>query len=257
VSRNFVTILGIPIDDVTLPEAIDRIVGMAGGNDQHHILTPNPEMLVAAQKDPTFCTVLQTSVLNLADGAGLLLAARFLGKPLRARVPGVDTVTALCARTEIGSVFLLGAAPGVAERAAEVLHRKHPALRIAGTYAGSPGPHDEDTIVRRVNASQARFLFVAFGAPAQDLWIARNLQRMPGVRVAMGVGGSFDFLAEVRSRAPKVLRAIGMEWLWRLIHEPARFGRIVTAVIVFPFMVLLRGRSSTAVPAVFKRTRSG
>lgn len=241
-SRTVVTILGIPIDNVTLDEAVIRIAAMANGSDQSHVMTPNPEMLVAAQRDPVFRVVLQNSSLNLPDGTGLLLAARILGTPLRERVSGIDIVTALCKRTDLGPVFLLGAASGVAERAADVLRLSNPSLSIAGTFAGSPDSREEGAIVQRITVSGARILLVAFGAPAQDLWIARHLKKMPNVRVAMGVGGSFDFLSGLRSRAPKFLRVIGLEWLWRLLHEPARFGRIITAVLVFPLLVLRRGR---------------
>lgn len=240
--RDAVSILGVPIDNITLGEAVDRLVVFAQGSGQHHVMTPNPEMLVAAQKDPTFRSVLQSSTLNLPDGTGLLLAARFLGTPLRSRVTGVDAVSALCLRADVGPVFLLGAAPGVAERAASLLRRKNPALVVAGTYAGSPDTEEEEAILQRINASGARLLFVAFGAPVQDLWIARTLKRMPGIKIAMGVGGAFDFLAGVRPRAPILLRLIGLEWLWRLLVEPARFGRMFTAVVVFPFLVLQRGR---------------
>lgn len=238
-----VFILGIPIDNVTLDEAAERIAMMAKGSTQCHVMTPNPEMLVEATKNPAFLSVLQSSSLNIADGVGVIFASRFLGTPLRERVTGTDVLSELCGRDDIGSVFLLGAAPGIADRAAAKLRREHPALAIAGTYAGSPSVAEEDAIIERINASGARLLFVAFGAPIQDLWIRRNLQRMPGVNVAMGVGGSFDFLAGVRLRAPGLLRAIGLEWLWRFLVEPARFWRIVTAVIVFPFLVLQRGRS--------------
>ncbi len=163
--RDSVTILGIPVDNVTLAEAVDRIVSMANGHDQCHVLTPNPEMLVAAQKDPAFSTVLRNSALNLPDGVGLLLASRFLGTPLKARVSGIDAVIALCARAGFGPVFLLGAAPGIAERAADALRKKNPSLVVAGTYAGSSDLREEDAIIHRIHTSGARVLFVAFGAP--------------------------------------------------------------------------------------------
>lgn len=195
-------------------------------------------MLVEATRNPAFHAVLQRSSLNIPDGFGLLLAARFLRFPLPERVSGIDLLQAFCMRTN-ASIFLLGAGAGVAEKAAAVLRQKNPQLRVVGTYAGSPNVSDEEAICARINASGAQMLFVAYGAPAQELWIARNLKRMPTVRIAMGVGGAFDFLAGVRSRAPKFLQRIGFEWLWRLAQEPKRIGRIVTAVFVFPVLVLL------------------
>lgn len=233
-------ILGVPVDAVTLQEAVQRMQEMIGSGAQHHVLTPNPEMLVAARSNPAFLSVLQFSSLNVPDGYGLILASRFLGSPLPERVSGVDLLTEFCRKIDV-PVFFLGAAPGVAERAAAVLKKNNPMLITAGTHAGSPRVEEEDEIVCRINASGARVLFVAYGAPAQDLWIAKNLQRMRSVRLAMGVGGSFDFLAEVRKRAPYFLRACGFEWLWRLLKEPKRIGRIFKAVVIFPFLVLTVG----------------
>ena len=233
-----VSILGVPIDAVTLSEASERIRVMITSGGQHHVLTPNPEMLVAARSNAAFRSVLQASSLNVPDGYGLILASRLLGCPLRERVSGIDLLTALCLRIDV-PVFFLGAATGVAEQAAAALKAKNPALTVAGTYGGSPLSSAEDDIVDRVNRSGANVLFVAYGAPKQDLWIARNLKRMPNILVAMGVGGSFDFLAGIRKRAPEFLRSFGLEWLWRLLQEPKRICRIFTATIVFPLLVFL------------------
>ncbi len=232
------SIFGVPIDAVTLLEATDRLCQMLQEEGQHHVLTPNPEMLLAARSNEIFCSVLQSSALNVPDGYGLILASLFLGNPLPERVAGIDLLTALCLRIE-GPVFLLGAEEGVAARAGEALRLQNPSLIIAGTHGGSPNPSEEEEILLKINASGAKLLFVAFGSPRQDLWIARNLTRMSGIRVAMGVGGSFDFLAGVRSRAPHWMRSVGFEWLWRLVQEPKRFRRILRAVFLFPLLVLL------------------
>lgn len=218
---------------------------MLADGAQHHVLTPNPEMLVAAQRNTDFRVVLQHSSLNVPDGFGLILASRFLGTPLPERVSGVDLLMKLCEDIDV-PIFLLGAGAGVAERAASALCAKNPSLRIVGIYAGSPSSFDEEEILARINASGAQMLFVAYGAPLQDLWIVRNLKRIPTVNVAMGVGGAFDFLAGLRSRAPRFLQRIGLEWLWRLAQEPKRIGRIFTAVIVFPLLVLRSGDRSAA-----------
>lgn len=201
-------------------------------------MTPNPEMLVAALRDPAFQALLNQTALNVPDGAGLLWAARRTGGLLPGRVTGIDLLSSLLLRADLPSVFLLGAAPGVAEKAAQVLSTKNPALRIAGTFSGSPRLEEEHGIVARINASGAGILFVAYGAPAQDFWIHRNLRNMPSVHVAMGIGGAFDFLAGTRKRAPAWFQSLGIEWLWRLIVEPRRIRRIITAVIVFPYLVI-------------------
>ncbi len=246
-----VSILGVPVDCVTASEAEGILRALAQSGIGHHIMTPNPEMIVAAQKHPDFLRALQRASLNVADGAGLLFAARLLGASLPERVTGTDLVERIAAAREMQPVFFLGAGEGIAQRAATALSSRHSELVIAGTFSGSPRREDEEVIIAKIVASNARTLLVAYGAPAQDLWIDRVLTRLPSVRVAMGIGGAFDFLAGVRSRAPLWMRSIGLEWLYRLIQEPSRLRRIVTAVIVFPFLVLTRrtprrGESRTA-----------
>ncbi len=243
-----VDILGIPVDALTLQQAVTRILALHSSPGQYRVCTPNPEMIVAAQKNVAFRRVLATSALNLADGTGLLWAARRQGTPLPERVTGTDVMHALCLHPHCGRVFLLGAAPGIAEEAARELKRQHPSLDIGGTFAGSPAEAEEDAIVARIARSGSTMLFVAFGAPAQELWIARTLAKMPNVRIAMGVGGAFDFLSGSVTRAPAFLRNSGLEWLWRLLRQPSRFKRIIVAVIVFPLQVLFTRSPSPGRP---------
>lgn len=162
------------------------------------------------------------------DGVGLLWAAKQRGHPLPERVTGSDGVPIIAERAaqQGWRVYLLGAAEGIAERAAAVLCQRYPGLQIAGTFSGSPAPEAEDALVERINASDADILFVAYGAPTQDKWIARNLPRLR-VHVAMGVGGSFDFIAGIIPRAPQWMRRAGLEWLYRLYLQPRRIGRMM------------------------------
>jgi N-acetylglucosaminyldiphosphoundecaprenol N-acetyl-beta-D-mannosaminyltransferase len=236
--RTRVEILGTPIDNVRLTEAVELLASFARSASQHHVMTPNPEMLVEAKRNPEFRDLLRRTDLNLPDGAGLLWAAKRQGTPLSERVTGVDAVEAFALRPDAPPIFLLGAAPGMAERAARRLQEKNPKLEIAGTFGGSPHVNDVDEILKRVNASEAPVLFVAFGAPKQDLWIAEHLEKMPSVKLAMGVGGALDFLAGRRTRAPMWMRSLKLEWLWRLIKQPSRCFRIFKAVVVFPYLVL-------------------
>src|SRR5260370_3557463 len=139
-------------------------------------------------------------------------------------------------------MYLLGAALGVAEEAALRLQNLAPGLQIAGTYAGTPAPAEEEAIIARVREAQADVRCVAYGAPAQDLWIARNLTRLPAA-LAVGVGGAYDFLSGRQRRAPRLMQRLGLEWLYRLYREPWRWRRML-ALPRFAFQVILKGRAS-------------
>lgn len=242
-----VELLSVPIDPLRGSEAVSRIKQMPDLPGQFHVMTPNAEMLVEASRNPVFLSLLKKSDLNLADSVGLLYAARYTGQSLPERVTGVDTVTRLCATLPSEhTVFLLGAAPGIAGRAAAVLEDLNPRLTIAGTYAGSPSEEEASAIVSLINRAQPHVLLVAYGAPAQDLWIDRHLSEMSSVKVAIGVGGTFDFLAGTAKRAPGWMRALGLEWLWRVILQPSRLPRIIRATILFPYLILRFGRRAAS-----------
>ena len=223
-----VRILGVRVDDVTMGEALRHAQEMATRGGAHQIVTVNPEFVMRAQSDATFRQVLDEAELSIPDGQGLLWAARVVGSPLRERVAGSDMAPALAALSAQHGyrLYLLGAAPGVAEQAADVLRERYPGVQIVGTYAGSPSPAEEDEIVARIVAVRPDLLFVAYGAPAQDLWIHRNQPKMQ-VPVAMGIGGTLDFVAGVRKRAPVWMRRVGLEWLYRLLQEPSRWRRML------------------------------
>jgi N-acetylglucosaminyldiphosphoundecaprenol N-acetyl-beta-D-mannosaminyltransferase len=159
----------------------------------------------------------------------LLYAARRFGRALPERVAGSDLVYRLAERSARHGwrLFLLGAAPGVAEQAAAALRRRYPGLIIAGVYAGSPSPAENDAIVGRINASLADLLYVAYGAPEQDKWIARNRSALKTVRLALGVGGALDFIAGRARRAPRWLQRLHLEWFYRLLREPWRWRRML------------------------------
>ena len=233
-----VTILGIPVDRVDEEEALARILGFIESGGPHQVVTVNPEFIVAAQRDEEFRQVLQGADLALPDGAGLLWAARYLGEPLKERVAGVDMVVRLAeVAAEKGyRLFLLGAGEGVAQATADILRREHPHLAIVGTYAGSPSLEEEVKILEMVREARPHILFVAYGAPQQDLWVRRNLNRL-GVPVAMGVGGAFDFISGRAERAPRWMQRLGLEWLHRLIKEPWRWRRML-ALPKFVWLVI-------------------
>jgi len=233
------TLLGTRVDLVTPAEALRLMRQFATDGDVHHIITLNPEFIMAARNDDAFRSVIEKADLVLPDGIGVIWASRLYGHPLRERVTGVDTVRALArfAAEHHLRPFLLGAAPGVAEEAARILQAENPGLEIAGTYVGSPRIDEEDAIVSLVRAARPDFLFVAYGAPKQDLWIARNSERLH-VPLSMGVGGTFDFIAGKAQRAPAWMQRAGIEWLHRLIQEPWRWRRML-ALPRFALWVLI------------------
>lgn len=244
-----VSVLGVRVDRLTQQQFLQHIASMLKQARQHsscqQIITVNPEFVMAAQQNAAFRQCINEAALVMPDGVGIVLAARYLGRPVPERVTGVDTlveIAKLCASSGY-RLYLLGAAPGVAEEAGQRLQQLCPGLQIAGSYAGSPAPDEEDAIIERIQAAQADVLCVAYGAPAQDLWIYRNLHRLP-VALAMGIGGAFDFLTGRQQRAPQAMQKIGMEWLYRLYREPWRWRRML-ALPRFAGQVLVYGRNVT------------
>ncbi len=264
-----VPILGIPFHKTTSKEASAALDGFMRAPKQHIVVTPNPEMLLESLQNERLRAVLQKADLALPDGIGILWAAKFLSLPKRGRfrtwlqwkmsllsvlfypryirsvlperVTGVDTMKQICGHSvQINcSIFLLGGSPGVAEQAKIKLEQQFPGIRIAGTDAGRPFTEDDQVILQKINDSKPQILFVAFGAPKQEIWIDENLSKMPSVKIAMGIGGSFDFISGIVKRAPVGFQKLGLEWLWRLFQEPRkRIPRIWNAVVVFPWKVL-------------------
>jgi N-acetylglucosaminyldiphosphoundecaprenol N-acetyl-beta-D-mannosaminyltransferase len=222
-------VLGVPLDPATFDRMLAVIAAwIVKGDRVYQICTVSPEFVMIAQDNPDFMRVLRSADLCVADGVGLLFAARYLGRALPERVTGSDGVPLIAERAarEGWTLFLLGAAPGVAEKAAARLIELNPGLQVVGTHAGSPAPEEEDGIVARINASGADILLVAYGAPRQDQWIDRNRARL-NVHVAMGVGGTFDFIAGIVPRAPHWMQRIALEWLYRLYKQPWRWRRML------------------------------
>lgn len=218
--------LDVPIHDVTMDETLDLIAEWVKDGGNHQIATVNPEFLMQARDNLTFRATLKRVALCVPDGYGVLWAARGHRIHIRERVPGSDLVPRLSERAaqQGWRVFYLGAAPGIAEKASNILASRYPGLTIAGCYAGSPAPEEADVISARVRAAQADILLVAYGAPKQDIWLDHYLA-FTGAAVGIGIGGSFDFIAGIRKRAPRWLQHIGLEWFYRLLAEPWRWRR--------------------------------
>jgi N-acetylglucosaminyldiphosphoundecaprenol N-acetyl-beta-D-mannosaminyltransferase len=238
-----VYVLGIRVDRLSQQQAltsIDQLITLYRQNSSptcQQVVTVNPEFVMEAQHNTAF--------RQYINQAAIVVATRYQRLPAPERVTGTDTLpelARLCAQKGY-RLYLLGAAPGVAEIAAERLQALAPGLQIAGTYAGSPDLAEEDAIIERIRSAQADILCVAYGAPAQELWIGRNLTRLP-VAVAMGVGGAFDFLAGRQVRAPRFMQRAGLEWLYRLYQEPWRWRRML-ALPAFAILVVLKGREKS------------
>lgn len=246
------TILGVKVHALTNRQTLELIELFIASRRPHQLTTVNPEFVVAAQQDEAFRHIINNAALALPDGIGLLKAARFLGTtPLPERVAGSDLVIKLAELSHLKGyrLYFLGAQPGVAEKAIEKLRALYPNLHVAGCYAGSPATEENEAIVQRILPAQPDILLVAYGAPKQDKWIARNMERLQ-IPVCIGVGGSFDFIAGTAKRAPAWLQYLGLEWLHRLLTQPWRWQRIWNAVARFSWLVvrskLAEGRLPTA-----------
>src|SRR3989344_1408189 len=243
-------ILGVKIDDLNMKEGLEVVEGWLSKSGKHYIVTPNPEMLVEAQNNAEFKETLNKADLAIPDGKGLQLAG------IKNNVPGVEFMENLVklASEEGWTVGLLGAGEGVAGETAEILNQRYPNSNIVYAVQGvvipakeivnrlsTTGIQNQDTWIPdqvRDDKNAADLLFVALGHVKQEKWIAENLPKIP-VKVAMGVGGSFDYISGKVPRAPKWLRNIGLEWLFRLIIQPWRIKRQL-ALLKDLYMIVFR-----------------
>lgn len=222
-------ILGVRVHHVTRAGAVEAVRAMLRDGGAHQVVTVNGVMLVHAARDERIRGVLNGAALAVADGVGVAVAARILRRrPAPARVPGVELADDLAglAAAEGYRIFLLGAAPGVAEEAASALRRRHPGLAVAGVQHGYV--RDDAAIIARIHRARPHILFVGMGFPRQELWIAEHRDEL-GVPVSMGVGGTLDILAGRVRRAPRWVQRAGLEWAYRVVREPRRW-RVVAGL---------------------------
>ena len=245
--RNCVNSLGIPVDDLTLDDAVEGVIRLARTRDgkPRLVSTLNVDFLVnslgtglSRAKHPELLEVLRNSDMVTADGFPILWLSRIVGKPLKQRVCGSDLVPALARRASEKrlSIFMLGGAEGVARQAADILQAENPDLIIAGTAApfvqiAGPGLAkciaSDQALVEQVNASGADILLLGLGNPKQELWFNRNRKRLT-VPVSIGVGGTFEFITGGISRAPRWVQRANLEWVHRIVQDPARLWRRYT-----------------------------
>ena len=225
-----VSLLWLGVDNLSFSEAAAKIIRMCRGQRPAYVVTPNVDHFMQTRTNCRLRTIYERAGLSLADGMPVVWAAMILGRPLKGKVSGSDLLVELCARaaTEGLRVFLLGGRPGVAAKAARILQARHPGLEIVGTYSptvGADGAGAEDgKVIEMVRQARPHLLLAGLGAPKQELWMARHYQRL-GVPVCIGVGASFDFVAGEQTRAPRWMQLTGLEWLWRLAHEPGRLWK--------------------------------
>lgn len=240
--KDKVNILGVYVDMVNIPQAADRIIRFFDEDRLHKVYTPNSEIIMAAYKDESFKDLLNSADLLTADGIGVVYASKILGKPINERAAGFDIACEVLDRINGTSrkLFLFGGKPGVAEQARDNLLKKYPALNIVGCRNGYFKPEEEPEIVKEINDSGADLVFVCLGAPKQEQWLDRNSDALKA-RVAMGIGGSLDVFAGTAERAPKFFCDHGIEWLYRLMKQPSRAGRML-ALPKFGLTVLFKGK---------------
>ncbi|MEK7533772.1 MAG: WecB/TagA/CpsF family glycosyltransferase [Patescibacteria group bacterium] len=248
-------ILGVGITNSTMDEILEYIIrGLEKDSKKYVIVTPNPEILTLANNDFSYKKILNKAEIALADGVGVIMASKILGRSIKARATGVDLLENLCRQVAEKpiTVGFLGAKDKIAEKTAECLRKKYPGLKVA--FAASEWPRDssmyhvssikykekkqsfEEIHNTKYIMQNTDILFVAFGAPKQERWISENLDCLP-VKVAIGVGGAFDYISGKIPRAPRFIREIGFEWLFRLIVQPWRIKRQI-ALLEFICLVL-------------------
>ncbi len=243
-----VTILGVNVTDIDLAAARRLVRRWLSGPDQHYIVTPNPEIVLMACRKGKLRAIFDRADLALPDGFGLKIGAKILGQKLEHRLTGADFMLEIIAiAAEQGApIFLLGGRNEVAHKAAGKLKSLYPNLQIAGDAGGGEVKKTDGKwqaadpgLIERINAGLAQIIFVGFGCPKQERWIYDNLHKLENIKLAMAVGGSLDYLAGVRRRAPRPVRRLGLEWLWRLINEPARAPRMWNATVKFLYQTIV------------------
>lgn len=240
------TLFGITIDALTLDQAVAaarRIIADGRPDGCPYVVTPNVAHVVMLQQDRRFRQAYRGASLVLADGKPLIGVSRLVGQPLPERIAGSDFVPALLdAMAKDGlSLFLLGAGPGVAERAAQNIVHRYPGVRIAGCYSPPFGfetdPDENRRIVARINAAGPQLLVIGLGAPKQELWICRHAAQLRA-GLAVCAGATIDFMAGHKARAPRWVQNLSLEWLYRMACEPRRLsGRYIGDALRFPMIV--------------------
>ena len=219
-----VTILQVPFNSLTYQAALDTLLNFLKTDRNHLVVTPNPEAVMLAGKNKNFLHILQNADLVLPDGIGIMLAAKWQKQPLPARVPGCDITLSLLEAAKNHTCYILGGAPGVADLAKNNLKQKK--INVIGARDGYFSEETEKIIIEEIQDLAPDILIVGMGMPKQEEWSCKYLNKLP-CKVTLCVGGTVDIMANKVKRAPKLMRRIGLEWLFRLITNPARTKRML------------------------------
>lgn len=224
-----VSILGLPIENVTMEEAVNEVYGFFAARESKMIVTPNAEILQMFDRSPEVREALLQADYVVPDGVGVLLAAKRLGQPLKEKVAGIELGTHLLERSakEGKRVFFLGAKPGVGLNAKAELEKKMPGIQIVGVQDGYFKPEEEPALIERINSLDVDMLFVCLGAPKQELWMAAHKKDLK-VGAMLGLGGTLDVLGNNVKRAPRWMIDLRLEWLYRVAKEPHRISRVAS-----------------------------
>ena len=225
-AQDSVRILGCRVDRVDMAGAVERIASFIEAGRFAQIVTLGAEMANLAYRDEHYRDIINAADLVVADTVGIAIASRWLGRPVPARVPGIDLLERLCTESVARGwrMFLLGGSDGVATQAGAALAGRHAGLQIADAQHGYFPAEDGESVARRIRESGARLAFVGMGFPRQEYWISEHRNAL-GPVTCIGVGGAFDVVSGRMPRAPLAIRRAGLEWLYRLVREPRRFAR--------------------------------
>lgn len=220
-----INVLGVEIDNLTKEQALERALGLIAEHRSAYMVTPNPEIVMAAWDSDEVSAAIKNADLVIPDGIGVIKAANILGTPFVEHLPGIDFATELLGllANEGKTVFLFGAKPGIAETAAENMRGKFPGLIISGTNDGYTD--DVEAVISKINEAKPDFLLVCLGVPKQELWMARNADKLD-VGLMAGLGGTLDVFAGETRRAPESWQKLHLEWLYRCLEDPKRFKKI-------------------------------
>lgn len=231
-----VNVLGVEFDNVTMEEAVERCNKYITSDRLNMVVTPNPEIVMLAKNDKEYIKIINEAALVVPDGIGIVKAAKILKRPLKQRVAGYDLICSFFENNNLDiekRVYILGAKPGVANLAKLELEKKY-RIKVVGTHDGYFEQKDVENIIEDINKSKANILLVGMGMKKQEQFIYENKEKLD-VNIAFGCGGSIDVFAKIVKRAPKFWVNHNLEWLYRLLKQPSRLGRM----LVLPKFLLL------------------